>query len=914
MKRIIAILITVLLLAAAFPAFAETVLELKGSDSAGSDDVLSSDEVVPFDGGLINNGGFDDGEDGWTYYSYSGYGTMTVEETETGKCLHISLPDGDDARAQQTITVYPECYYSITAKVKTQGVTGGKGANISVDGYTDAFSDCLFGDNDRENLSLNVCTGLGMTSMTINLRLGGYAAESTGDVWFDDVRVEELSYAPAEYIQLGNVSGGEQQNDEDKKGGFTMLTIALAAASVLLVAGAVIYIIIAKKKRPAEQKPAAQQVTPKNAREREILLKPTDTSLHMKKADWIFLITLIIIYGVTALTNLGTTQAPVTEWVGASSSEPAVLSFDGAKTVKSIYVFGSILGEYNENGTIRIYDADDNEIAEYTEKYGDMFRWHNVYTSSSGMTTTGITVKATGIPVVFREIAILDGDNNLIRCTANESAAALCDEPDMVPSEFSCMNGMYFDELYHGRTAYEHLNNLKSYENSHPPLGKLLISVGIAIFGMNAFGWRVVGAVFGIMMLPVFYLLCKCIFKDRSTFAMVATTLFAFDFMHFVQTRIATIDVYGVFFVLLMFFFMYRYFTMSFYRDGLGKTLIPLGLAGIAFGLGAASKWICFYAGAGLALMLLISFIQRVIEWRRFKDSSIPEYRDAVRDCRKNIILTCLFCVGFFIIIPVIIYALSYLGYPDVKLAFTDTLKNGGNIFSASGAYLNKVWGYQEFMYNYHSSLTSTHTYQSTWLQWIFDLRPIWYAINYFPENHVTTISAFGNPIVWWLSFFGTVGMMVQLIRKKLALDAPVIMILVGIFSNLLPWVLVSRCVFIYHYFATVPFIIIAAMYLIKSIEDEHKWFAYFKYTWAGLALCLFALFYPILTGLKIHESYALNLEWFKSWWFVRNAPAPTDAGILNGVIIITIMVVIFVVLGFIFYDRHRKAGDKEKE
>jgi dolichyl-phosphate-mannose--protein O-mannosyl transferase len=35
--------------------------------------------------------------------------------------------------------------------------------------------------------------------------------------------------------------------------------------------------------------------------------------------------------------------------------------------------------------------------------------------------------------------------------------------------------------------------------------------------------------------------------------------------------------------------------------------------------------------------------------------------------------------------------------------------------------------------------------------------------------------------------------------------------VFVGILANLLPWVLVTRCTFIYHFFATVPFIILSA-------------------------------------------------------------------------------------------------------
>ncbi len=34
------------------------------------------------------------------------------------------------------------------------------------------------------------------------------------------------------------------------------------------------------------------------------------------------------------------------------------------------------------------------------------------------------------------------------------------------------MNSSYFDEIYHARTALEHIENVYPYEITHPPLGK----------------------------------------------------------------------------------------------------------------------------------------------------------------------------------------------------------------------------------------------------------------------------------------------------------------------------------------------------------------------------------------------------------------------------------------------------------
>lgn len=192
----------------------------------------------------------------------------------------------------------------------------------------------------------------------------------------------------------------------------------------------------------------------------------------------------------------------------------------------------------------------------------------------------------------------------------------LFDENDTFPADgISFRNSTYFDEIYHARTAYEFLHGLPTYETTHPPLGKIIMSVGVFLFGMNPFGWRFMGTLLGVLMLPVIYLLARNISQDRLT-AGFACMLFAFDFMHFAQTRLATIDVFVTFFILLMYYFMYRYSRLSFYDTPLYKTFVPLGACGIAMGLGIACKWTGIYAGIGLAVIFFLTLYRRYREYR----------------------------------------------------------------------------------------------------------------------------------------------------------------------------------------------------------------------------------------------------------------------------------------------------------
>ena len=97
-----------------------------------------------------------------------------------------------------------------------------------------------------------------------------------------------------------------------------------------------------------------------------------------------------------------------------------------------------------------------------------------------------------------------------------QDPTALLDEQYTCVGEPGWYTGTYFDEIYHARTAYEHLHGQRPYETTHPPLGKLLMAVGIAIFGMTPFGWRFAGAFIGVLMLPALYLMTKQLLHRRS--------------------------------------------------------------------------------------------------------------------------------------------------------------------------------------------------------------------------------------------------------------------------------------------------------------------------------------------------------------------------------------------------------------
>ncbi len=165
---------------------------------------------------------------------------------------------------------------------------------------------------------------------------------------------------------------------------------------------------------------------------------------------------------------------------------------------------------------------------------------------------------------------------------------------------------MYFDETYFARSAWEQLRGLPPTETSHPPLGRTIISVGVATWGMNPWGWRFMGAMAGTVSVAVLYLVARRLL-GRTAWAALAGLLFAVDFLRIAQSRMATVDVFVLLFTLLA-----SWFALEHAR---GSRPWPwLLAAGAALGAGVAVKWSAAYPALGVAVLVVAMEAGRIRE------------------------------------------------------------------------------------------------------------------------------------------------------------------------------------------------------------------------------------------------------------------------------------------------------------
>ncbi len=552
-----------------------------------------------------------------------------------------------------------------------------------------------------------------------------------------------------------------------------------------------------------------------------------------KREAWL-LAGLTLVVAVVSFAYLGDLTAPQTH-VDTNGGGTAQFTIDTQGDAQEIWVYSGI--STHNNGKLTITDAAGEIQVETDLNHGSTFKWNRFYLSQAKAPYTVTVYDGQVIELSFRDEA-----GAPLAVTAQQGCA-LIDEQQLVPKKISQLNSFYFDEIYHARTGYEHLHKMQVYETTHPPMGKNFIAMGIALFGMTGFGWRFAGTLFGVLMVPALYDFVRRLTR-KPWLAWFAAILLSLDFMRFSQSRLATIDSYVVLFIILGADMMLWY-CRSVLEKGVGKSILPMALGGIAFGFGCASKWTGLYAGAGLAILYFGALWQR--------GCALQKQPNGKARLKKEVAMALGGGVLFYVIIPFGIYLAGYLPYVMRDPSFG----------------LKEWWGCQQSMYWYHSRLDATHPFASEWYSWLLDARPVWYySGSGLPEGMVASIAGFVSPV---LIVVGVSAWMALAYRQLVGDGSPAAGALIVLtLSSLLPWVLVTRCTFLYHFFPCVPMLAAAAALWLSNLEDKGQGCKAKRLAKGILiaALVLFIWFYPVLAGLPVPKWLAASMRWLPSWGF----------------------------------------------
>ena len=385
----------------------------------------------------------------------------------------------------------------------------------------------------------------------------------------------------------------------------------------------------------------------------------------------------------------------------------------------------------------------------------------------------------------------------------------------------------YFDEIHYLPAARALLSGAEVLNQEHPPLGKLIMAASIALFGDNAFGWRLPSAIAGAAAL--FAAMRALWFVSRDRFAAIAFGLLAATgFSLFVQSRIAMLDIHMAAFVAIA---CWQY-AAAWAEPECGRR--RLALCGIAIGCAIASKWNAVILAPLPGLVFLIARAKagrrRLLFSRR--GAPVPG-------------ITLVEATAWLGLVPLSIYALTYA--PLYLLAPGDMA--GGLIEQ------------HRHMLALQSSVVEPHTYMSAWWEWVLNTRGIWYLYE-FIDGEQRGIVMIGNPLTMLLGLPALAWCAWRGLRRHVAEGGVALLYAVSLGF----WVIAAKPVQFYYHYLVPSLILCAALALAASALWHRGWKAAALLPIAGSVL-LFVHFHPILSAAPLPGAGAFQRwMWLDSW------------------------------------------------
>jgi len=331
---------------------------------------------------------------------------------------------------------------------------------------------------------------------------------------------------------------------------------------------------------------------------------------------------------------------------------------------------------------------------------------------------------------------------------------------------------------------------------SHPPLGKFIIGAGIKLFGDRGIGWRFFSAIFGTLSLIVFFVLALELFKDRFL-ANLATFFLSFDFMHVVQSRIAMLDVFLVFFVLVTVLALVKLAAAP-------QRKLWAVLAALSMALAVSSKYnAVLYILAGYGVFWILSSQP----WRQ-----------------KAIYLGSI-GIGAFAL-----YSLWAIYYHPFGYSYAEWLRY-------HLAVSRETLGPLKF-----------HGYGSSPFEWLFNSKPILYHFNR-AGSKVSVIYALGHPVIWLAGLLGSFVLFAEYRAKHRKTD---LILMIWFLMSYVPliFVLWRRQGFLYHMLPAVPVICLIVARSLTILTKKRA----VIYSFCAAVVLGAVIGFPIMTGAPMPE------------------------------------------------------------
>jgi len=343
---------------------------------------------------------------------------------------------------------------------------------------------------------------------------------------------------------------------------------------------------------------------------------------------------------------------------------------------------------------------------------------------------------------------------------------------------------MYFDEAYFVPEARAFIQGIPNPDPqapplAKPPLGKLIMAIGMKAAGDNPFGWRIAGALCGALTVVAVYL-WVCLLIQDTGLAFLAAGLTLFNNFLFVMSRIATVDVF------LMVFLMWSlvaYTTALVIDTSAGKRRFLLCSAGVLVGLAGACKW---NAIDTLAVFALVALALLCVSRSKFASGN-PSLSGYARNIAQ---IGIPFLLLGLIVLPIAAYSLAF--WPLcllIHLPFN----------------LHELAEMNTFMWHFNRTTVTNPFLVSPWYSWPLNLKP---------QRSLSYLV--GNPIITWAGLLALV-LCLRRLWKSISLPEGLVLLLFA--ANFLQWAVTPQSgLYYYYYYPCVMILGVAIAVALRSL------------------------------------------------------------------------------------------------
>lgn len=432
----------------------------------------------------------------------------------------------------------------------------------------------------------------------------------------------------------------------------------------------------------------------------------------------------------------------------------------------------------------------------------------------------------------------------------------------------------------------------------HPPLGKWVIALGLALLGPeNPAGWRLGTALTGIALVGLVMLLAHLLLA-RLVLTSLAGLLIAVDGNAIVMSRVALLD--GVLALLVA---LAVIFIVLDRRDAHRQLLAWLErrrssdpprttdwgpalwgrpwllAAGLTFGLATGVKWNALYVFAAFAVLTVAA-------------DALDRRRAGVALWASGTLLKQA-PISFVLTIPgaAVVHLLTWWGWFTTTGGYgrdrlvTDENRLPGILGSLPDA-LQNWWAYQQSIYGYHVGLTSDHNYDAPALGWPLLLRPTYMHYRDLGDGTAEAITGIPNPLIWWAAVAAVVTLIVLLAMRAVqrmrgaritslpAAPWPLAVVLTGVAAGWLPWLLYpERTTFFFYTIVITPFLVLALTIVLSAVlgapsdpAPRRAFGATVVLVFMIIVVAISAFFLPLWTGMPTDTDFIRLHYWLPTW------------------------------------------------